>query len=63
MGKLEIEALLTALANDGVAATTQNQAFNAIMSLYNQVLDISMKDKNIQALRAKQRDRIPDFKA
>lgn len=59
MGKLEIEAFLSALVNDGVAATTQNQAFNAIMFLYNQVLDISMKDKNIQALRAKQRERIP----
>lgn len=59
MGKAEIEAFLTALAKQNVAATTQNQAFNAILFLYNEVLDISMKDANIQALRAKQRERIP----
>lgn len=59
MGKLEIEEFLTSLANKGVAATTQNQAFNALMFLYNQVLNISMRDENIQALRAKQRERIP----
>lgn len=59
MGKPEIEAFLTTLANDGVAATTQNQAFNALMFLYNQVLDVSMKDENMQALRAKSRERIP----
>ncbi|WP_409202294.1 hypothetical protein [Suttonella sp. R2A3] len=34
-----------------MAATTQNQAFNAIMFLYNDVLGISMKDANIRALR------------
>lgn len=59
MGKLEIEEFLTSLANKGVAATTQNQAFNALMFLYNQVLNISMRNENIQALRAKQRERIP----
>ncbi len=59
MGKSEIEAFLTALANEGVAATTQNQAFNAIMFLYNQVLGISMRAQKIRALRAKQRERIP----
>lgn len=59
MGKVEIEAFLTALAKPNVAATTQNQAFNAILFLYNEVLGISMKDANIQALRAKQRERIP----
>ena len=61
MGKLEIEAFLTALANDGVAATTQNQAFNAIMFLYNQVLGISVKDKNIQALRTKRKRAYPCY--
>lgn len=59
MGKQEIEAFLTSLANEGMAATTQNQAFNALIFLYNQVLDISMKNQNIQALRVKQRERIP----
>ena len=59
MGKIEIEQFLTSLAHSKVSSTTQNQAFNALMFLYNQVLDISMKDQNIQALRAKRRERIP----
>ncbi len=59
MGKLEIEQFLTSLAHSKVSSTTQNQAFNALMFLYNQVLNISMKDQNIQALRAKRRERIP----
>lgn len=59
MGKLEIEQFLTSLAHNKVSSTTQNQAFNALMFLYNQVLDISMKDENIQSLRAKRRERIP----
>ena len=59
MGKLEIEQFLTSLAHNKVSSTTQNQAFNALMFLYNQVLNISMKDQNIQSLRAKRRERIP----
>lgn len=59
MGKIEIEQFLTSLAHEKVSSTTQNQAFNALIFLYNQVLDISMKDQNIQALRAKRRERIP----
>ncbi|GMN90040.1 MULTISPECIES: integron integrase [Francisella] len=60
MGKLEIEAFLTHLTtHKNVAATTQNQAFNAILFLYEQVLQISLKDQNINALRAKQRERMP----
>lgn len=60
MGKLEIEAFLTYLAvNKKVSPTTQNQAFHAILFLYEHVLNISLKDQNIQALRAKQRIRIP----
>ena len=59
MGKNEIEQFLTHLAHEKVAATTQNQAFNALMFLYNQVLLISMEGQNIKALRAKQRERIP----
>ena len=40
MGKDEVEAFLTYLAVEGkVAASTQNQAFNAILFLYRQVLD------------------------
>ena len=60
MGKLEIEQFLTHLAVKlKVSPTTQNQAFNALLFLYEQVLDISLKDQNIQALRAQQRKHIP----
>jgi integron integrase len=60
MGKEEIEAFLTHLAIDRkVSATTQNQAFNAILFLYTQVLGVPLKDQNIQALRAQQRIHIP----
>ncbi len=60
MGKLEIEQYLSYLATHRkVSATTQNQAFNALLFLYNQVLQISLKDENINALRAKQRVHLP----
>ncbi|MBN2815651.1 MAG: integron integrase [Campylobacterales bacterium] len=60
MEKLEIEQFLTHLATKlKVSPTTQNQAFNALLFLYEQVLDISLKDQNIQALRAQQRKHIP----
>jgi integron integrase len=60
MGKEEIEAFLTHLAVERkVSATTQNQAFNAILFLYTQVLGVPLKDQNIQALRAQQRIHIP----
>ena len=60
MGKVQIEEFLTHLAVDcQVSPTTQNQAFNAILFLYEQVLDISLKEENIQALRAKERKHIP----
>jgi integron integrase len=60
MGKLEIEAFLTFLAvKKKVSPTTQNQAFHAILFLYEKVLNINLKDENIRALRAKQRIRIP----
>jgi integron integrase len=60
MGKLEIEQFLTHLATKlKVSPTTQNQAFNALLFLYEQVLEISLKDQNIQALRAQQRKHIP----
>ena len=42
MGKFEIEAVLSHLAADRkVAASTQNQAFNALLFLYHRVLDMS----------------------
>ncbi|MDD2640701.1 MAG: integron integrase [Arcobacteraceae bacterium] len=60
MGKVEIEQFLTHLATvQKVSPTTQNQAFNAILFLYREILDISMQDQNIQALRAQERKHIP----
>ena len=60
MGKIEIEQFLTHLATKlNVSPTTQNQAFNALLFLYEQVLNISLKDQNIQALRAQERKHIP----
>ena len=60
MGKIEIEEFLTFLAVDKkVAPSTQNQAFYALLFLYEQVLDIELKNQNIQALRAKERQHIP----
>ena len=60
MEKEQIEAFLTHLAvNQNVSPATQNQAFNAILFLYTNILNINLKDKNIQALRAKERKHIP----
>ena len=54
LGVKEIEAFLTHLAVDRrVAASTQNQAFSAILFLYRHVLNIDL-DGRIDALRAKQ---------
>jgi integrase len=60
MGKVEIEQFLSHLATHRkVSASTQNQAFNALMFLYNQVLELPLLDQNINALRAKQRVHLP----
>ncbi|KAF3984279.1 MAG: hypothetical protein HFP81_02835, partial [Methylococcales symbiont of Hymedesmia sp. n. MRB-2018] len=60
MGKLEIEEFLTDLAvNRSVSPSTQNQAFNALLFLYEKVLGISIKNENISALRAKKKIHIP----
>ena len=60
MGKSEIEQFLSHLATHrSVSASTQNQAFNAILFLYHKVLDISLEGQNINALRAKQRTHLP----
>lgn len=59
MGKLEIERFLSHLAvNRDVAASTQNQAFNAIMFLYKKVLGLEM-DLDIRATRASKRKNLP----
>ena len=60
MGKIEIEQYLTYLAvTKNVSPATQNQAFNAILFLYTQILGVCLKDENIQALRAKEKKHIP----
>jgi integron integrase len=59
MGKMEIEAFLSHLAiNRNVAASTQNQAFNALLFLYNHVLGMKMPD-DIKAMRSKKPVRVP----
>ncbi len=58
MGKPEIEAFLTHLAVDlKVASSTQNQAFNALLFLYRELLNIDIADQ-INAVRAKRRGRV-----
>ena len=42
-----------------MSPTTQNQTFYAIVFLHEQVLNISLKDENIKALRAQERIHIP----
>lgn len=48
----KVEAFLTALAQDGVSASTQNQAFNALLYFYAHGLHKPLAD-GIKALRAK----------
>jgi integron integrase len=58
MGAPEIEAFLTHLAvKENVAASTQNQAFSALLFLYRQVLHQDLGP--IDALRAKRPRRLP----
>jgi integron integrase len=59
MGKAEIESFLAHLViQRNVASSTQNQAFNAILFLYDQVLEAKMPD-DIQAIRSKKPARVP----
>ena len=59
MGKPEIEAFLTYLVmKRNVAFSTQNQAFNSILFLYNHVLDVEMPE-DINACRSKKPVRVP----
>lgn len=59
MGVPEIEAFLSHLAQEGnVSASTQNQAFNAILFLYRNVLKIELVTP-IHALRAKRSEHLP----
>jgi len=59
MGVKEIESFLTHLARERyVASSTQNQAFNAILFLYRDVLGIKLEE-SINASRAKKPVRVP----
>ncbi|OGW12257.1 MAG: hypothetical protein A3G93_11130 [Nitrospinae bacterium RIFCSPLOWO2_12_FULL_45_22] len=59
MGNKEIEAFLSYLAVDmKVLAATQNQAFNALLFLYKEVLQKDL-DGSIDAIRAKKPKRLP----
>lgn len=58
MGRPEVEAFLTHLAvQRRVSASTQNQAFNALLFLYRNVIPKDLD--NINAVRAKQSRRLP----
>ena len=59
MGRAEIEIFLTDLAvNKKVSASTQNQAFSAILFLYDKVLKIDSFE-GVDAMRAKMPGRLP----
>jgi len=59
MGEREVEEFLTYLAvKQMVAASTQNQAFNALLFLYRRVLEKELKE-SIQAVRARRPQRLP----
>ena len=58
MGSAEVQAFLTHLAVEkNVAASTQNQAFSALLFLYREVLHQDLE--NMNALRAKKPKRLP----
>ncbi|MGR9099982.1 MAG: integron integrase [Gammaproteobacteria bacterium] len=58
-GEAKLEAFLTHLAIDKkVAVSTQNQAMNAVVFLYKQVLDLPF-EKTINAVRSSKNRRIP----
>ncbi|GIV63369.1 MAG: integron integrase [Bellilinea sp.] len=59
MGIAEIEAFLTHLAKDEhVSASTQNQALNALLFLYRNVLQVELPGP-LHALRAKRSEHLP----
>jgi len=51
-----VERFLSSLAHSQVSASTQNQAFNAILCFYRNVLDVDLG--NISALRARDHKRV-----
>ena len=60
MGVTEIEESLTNLAVErNVSASTQNQAFNALLFLYRNVLNISLEGEKINAVLAQKKRNLP----
>lgn len=60
MGVAEVEAFLTYLATERhVAASTQNQAFCALLFLYREVLNLPLDEKTIQPIWAKRPAHLP----
>lgn len=58
MGAAEVEAFLTHLAvNRDVSPATQNQALNALIFLYREVLEVPLE--GIDAMRARERKHLP----
>ena len=58
MGAAEVEAFLTHLAvNRNVSAATQNQALNALVFLYREVLELPLE--GIDAMRARRKKTLP----
>ena len=58
LGKLEVERFLSYLAVErNVSASTQNQAFNALIFFYKNIIPKEME--NINAIRAKKSKRLP----
>lgn len=58
MGAAEVGAFLTHLAvNKGLSASSQNQALNALVFLYRQVLEVDLE--GIEAKRARERKALP----
>ncbi len=59
MGKPEIERFLSHLAmNRNVAVSTQNQAFNAVIFLYRDVLHMPIADR-LEPIRSRKPKRLP----
>ena len=59
MGETEVEAFLTWLAVEkNVAKSTQNQAFNALIFFYREILDRPLEGR-INAVRSRKKQRLP----
>jgi len=60
LGHTDVEKFLSHLAQEqNVAASTQNQAFNAILFLYRHVLDLPDRVERVDAVRSKKPKRMP----